>query len=97
VVAETSSAALHPRERIKRSKKNQQIFGDDMIDEENPVVHKRPTKRKLYPQSFLRGYRTMRAARLVRFYSLDGDHPSHIALDCDQGVDEPAYENQCRC
>jgi hypothetical protein len=93
----SSRAVLHPRERIKRSKKLQQIFGNDRIDEESPVVHKRPTKRKLFPQSSLRGYRAMRAARLVRLYSLDGEHPSHIALDCDQGVDEPAYGHQRRC
>src|SRR5271154_2368874 len=98
MATETSSrAARHPRERIKRSKKFQQIFGDDKIDEEYPVVHKRPTKMKLYPQSSLRGYHTMRAARLVCLYSLDGEHPSHIALDHDQGVDEPAYEHQRRC
>ncbi|KAF8810359.1 hypothetical protein BYT27DRAFT_7209607 [Phlegmacium glaucopus] len=64
--ANTSSrAVLHPWERIKRSKKLQQIFGNDRIDEESPVVHKRPTKRKLFPQSSLRGYRAMRAARLT--------------------------------
>jgi hypothetical protein len=98
MATETSSrTALHPRERIKRSKKKiQRIFGDDNIDEEYPVVHQRPTKKKLYPQSSLRGYRAMRAARLVGLYSLDGEHPSYIALDRDQGVDEPAYEHQCR-
>ncbi|KAF8806866.1 hypothetical protein BYT27DRAFT_7256879 [Phlegmacium glaucopus] len=61
----SSRAVLHPQERIKRLKKLQQIFGNDRIDEESLVVHKRPTKRKLFPQSSLHGYRAMRAARLT--------------------------------
>jgi hypothetical protein len=73
VATETSSCAeRHPRERNRRTKKFQQIFGDDKIDEEYPVVHTRPTKNKLYPQSTLRGYNAMRAARLVCPHSLDG-------------------------
>ena len=87
---ETSSR--HPRGQSK--KKFQQIFGNDKIDKEYPVVHKRPTKKKLYPQTPLHGYRVMRAARLVRLYSLDGEHPSNIALDCDQGFDEPEMARQ---
>jgi hypothetical protein len=72
VAAETSSCAEHhPRERNRRTKKFQQIFGDDKLEEEYPVIHKRPTKKNLYPQSPLRGYNAMRAARLVRLYSLD--------------------------
>ena len=92
-----SYAAPHPRQRVKRSNKFQQIFGNDKIDEEYPVVHKRPMKKTLYPQISLRGYNALRAARLVRLYSLDGERPSNITLDRDQGVDEPAYEYQCRC
>jgi hypothetical protein len=69
VAEEISRAELYPRERNRRTKKkseqSQQIFGDDNL-EENPVVHTRPTKKKLYPQSSLRGYNAMRAARLVR-------------------------------
>ena len=89
VAMETSSCHLRGRSK----KKFQQIFGDDKIDEEYPVVHKRPTKKKLYPQTPL--HRVIRAARLVCLYSLDGEHPSNIALDCDQGFDEPAYEHHC--
>ena len=94
----TETPSCYPREHSKRSNKRfQQIFGDDKLDEEYPVVHQRPTKKKLFPQTPLRGYNAMRAARLVRLYSLDGEHPSNIALDRDQGVDEPAYEHQRRC
>lgn len=91
-----SGPELNPRERNRRKKKIQQIFGDDQLEEEYPVVNRKPTKRKLYPQSSLRGYNPIRAARLVGLYSLDGELTSHIALDCGQGVDEPAYENHCR-
>jgi hypothetical protein len=68
----STSAKFHPRERNRRTKKFQQIFGDDKIEDENPAVHTRPTKKKLYPQSSLRGYNAMKAARLVRLHSLDG-------------------------
>ncbi|KAF8801718.1 hypothetical protein BYT27DRAFT_7114412 [Phlegmacium glaucopus] len=84
----SSRAVLHPWERIKRSKKLQQIFGSDRIDEESPVVHKRPTKRKLFPQSSLCGYRAMRAARLTairesmnRLMNISADAEIH-KVDC---------------
>jgi len=68
--AKTSSCAeFHPRERNRRAKKFQLIFGDDEIEEEHPAVHMRPTKKKIFPQSALRGYNAVKAARLVRPYS----------------------------
>ena len=93
----SSCATFNPWKHTKQSKKLQQIFGNDKIDEENPVVHKRPTKKNLYPQPSLRRYCSVRAARLVCIYSLDEEHPSHVALDQNQRVNELAYEHQCRC
>lgn len=80
MAAETSSGAeLHPREHIRGSKKKfKQIFGDDRIEEEHPVVHERPTRKTLYPQSPLRGYDAMRAARLVRLFF--GWRATHLIL-----------------
>ena len=60
-----SKAKFHPRECNRRTKMPKQIFGDELDEEEYPVVHRRPTKRKLYPQTPLRGYNAVRAARLV--------------------------------
>ncbi|KAF8814441.1 hypothetical protein BYT27DRAFT_7206096 [Phlegmacium glaucopus] len=71
MATETSSCVvLHPWEHIKWLKKFQQIFSNDKIDEENPVVHKRPTKKKLYPQSSLCRYHAMRATRLTAIREL---------------------------
>jgi hypothetical protein len=89
------TAELHPRERNRRMKKVEQIFGDDKIEEE--VIHKRPTKKSLYPQPSLRGYNPVRAARLVGLYLLDRGQISHISLDGNKAVNEQTYEYHSRC
>jgi hypothetical protein len=89
------TAELHPRERNRRSKKFKQIFGDDEIEED--VIHKRPTKKSLYPQPSLRGYKPVRAARLVGSYVLHRGQISHISLDGGKGVNEQTDEYHSRC
>ena len=59
-------AGLHPRER-KRHTKSGQIFDNNTLE---TVVHERPTRKKIYPQSSIRGYNATRAARLVCLYIL---------------------------
>ena len=85
-------AGLHPRER-KRHTKSGKIFDNNVLE---TVVHERPTGRKIYPQSSIRGYNDIRAARLVCLY-IFWMGPSHIALDRSQGLNEPAYEHHRGC
>lgn len=89
---------LYQRRRNRRNrqtKKSEQIFGDDEIEED--VIHKRPTKKSLYPQPSLRGYKPVRAARLVGLYVLHREQISHISLDGSKGVNEQTFEYHSRC